>query len=285
MSAARVYGLAAEAAHMIEPALLKAWRWVVRSIARDDSSGSSRRSCVVVAPHPDDETIGCGATIASKRASGTPVTVVVVADGRHAQSNSTLIDAAQLAEIRAQEVVEACGALGVGPDQVLQLHFEDTHVDEREDALVAQLVEILRSTEPEEVLVISRHDHHPDHRSVNRATYRALAVWGQSVQVLEFPVWSWIDGPWLDQRSRSPLGRAIHLLGAPFRTVEGGRPTIVSTEGFLEAKRMGLAAHASQTTPYTGEPEWAVMEGPMLDPFLGSSEIFLPPPRDRRQYR
>ena len=46
------------------------------------------RGLVVVAPHPDDESLGCGGLIAAARASGRPVHLVVVSDrcGSHTQS-------------------------------------------------------------------------------------------------------------------------------------------------------------------------------------------------------
>lgn len=276
MSTSKAYVAAAAVAHRLQVALLTMWRRAVVLLARDDTTGSATRSCLVIAPHPDDETIGCGATIAAKRAHLTPVTVVIVADGRHAQSNSRLVDAERLAKIRSEEVVAACEALGVDRGHVLQLGYEDTHVDEREDSLVDELSEIISSVDPDELLVISRHDHHPDHRAVNRATYRALARLDHQARVSEFPVWSWIDGPWLDQRARSPVGRALNLFAAPLRTIAGGRPTVVSTTGVLDEKQAALAAHASQTTPYTDEPEWAVMDEPMLEPFVGDFEVFLP---------
>lgn len=277
MSTSVAYRVAAEVAHRLQAALLTMWRRAVVLIARDDTAESATRSCLVVAPHPDDETIGCGATIAAKRAEGTLVTVVIVADGRHAQSDSRLIDADELARIRAEEVVVACDMLGVDAEHVLQLGYEDTHVDEHEDSLVGELSEIIISVAPDELLVISRLDHHPDHRAVNRAVYRALDRSGHRAGVREFPVWSWIDGPWLDQRSRSPLGRGVNVLGAPLRTLVGGRPAVVSTRGLLETKRAALAAHASQMSAYTDEPGWAVMDEPMLEPFLGDVEVFLPP--------
>jgi len=50
-------------------------------VARDDTATSAARSALVLAPHPDDETLGCGATILRKRAAGTPVHVLIVTDG------------------------------------------------------------------------------------------------------------------------------------------------------------------------------------------------------------
>ncbi|MFV0317407.1 MAG: PIG-L family deacetylase [Microthrixaceae bacterium] len=269
------YAAVAAAAHGLEPLLLESWRWAIAASARDDTVPSARRSCVVVAPHPDDETFGCGATIAAKRAHGTPVKVVIVADGRHAQSESELISAEELAGIRANEVVEACAALGVPPEDVIQLGHEDTTIEQVEDSVACELLGILEDSQPDEVLVVSRLDQHPDHRAVNRATHLAVAGLDHHPRVAEFPVWSWIDGPWVDQRKRPPVARAVNLFAAPVRTLLEGRTTSVRTAGYLDCKLAALAAHASQTTAYTDEPGWAVMDGHMFDPFVSDREVFL----------
>lgn len=52
-------------------------RPLLLSIAEDVTSQTATRSCVVLAPHPDDETLGCGATITRKLVAGTPVMVVI----------------------------------------------------------------------------------------------------------------------------------------------------------------------------------------------------------------
>ena len=82
------------------------------------------RSCLVVAPHPDDETIGCGATIARKRAAGTDTWVLVVTDGRHSH-RSAQVRPLQLAALREEESRRACELLGVDPDQVRFGGFEE----------------------------------------------------------------------------------------------------------------------------------------------------------------
>lgn len=271
------YEALARAAHIAQPTLGRTWRRATVAGARDATAASAERSCVVIAPHPDDETLGCGATIARKRASGTAVTVVVVADGRYAQHRSRLITPAGLAVLRAEEAVAACAALGVAAANLLQLGFEDNAVRESEDDLVHRLHELLIDVVPEEVLVVSGLDHHVDHRAVNRAAHRALARWDHLPVVGEFPVWSWIDGPWSDQDRRRPPARAAHLVGQPLRTLLRGRATTVATDGFLGAKRAALAAHATQTSSYTDEADWAVMSAEMLELFLGPEEVFLPP--------
>lgn len=79
-----------------------AWRRWVLSHGRDDTAAAGGRSTLVIAPHPDDETIGCGAAIARKRTAGTPVEVAVVTDGRHSHL-SPLVSPTRLAELREAE--------------------------------------------------------------------------------------------------------------------------------------------------------------------------------------
>jgi hypothetical protein len=60
------------------------------SRAKEVTSKPATRSCVVPGPHPDDETLGCGATIMRKIVTGTPVEVVIATDGRHSQQSTKL---------------------------------------------------------------------------------------------------------------------------------------------------------------------------------------------------
>src|SRR5271157_4034878 len=45
--------------------------------ATDMTAQTTTRSCLILAPHPDDETLGCGATIMRKLSSGSSVQVVI----------------------------------------------------------------------------------------------------------------------------------------------------------------------------------------------------------------
>lgn len=260
------------AARASKPAIRRMWRRAVRARAVDETAVAAGRSAVVVAPHPDDETLGCGAAIARKRAAGTDVAVVVVTDGRHSH-RSTVIAPDQLAAIRADEARTACARLGVEPERLHLLGFEEGTVAARPGEISRRIAEILDEVRPDEVLTTYRRDWHVDHRAVSAATAAAVSAAAHRPRVLEFPIWYWVDGPWTTEPgTTTPVRR---YLGDPWRASRL-RTVSVRTGDFLATKRAALAAYRSQTTNLTGERNWAVMDEQLLGLFLAPVELFVP---------
>ncbi|MFI5048013.1 MAG: PIG-L deacetylase family protein [Acidimicrobiia bacterium] len=223
--------------------------------ARDMTDATATRSAAVLTPHPDDETIGCGATIARKTAAGTRVLVVVAADGRNS--------------MRRRECIAACDRLGVPEADVRFLGLPDGGLESCRDELVTALSAELRDVDPAEFYLPSAIDHHPDHRALS-AALDALgpdAVAGRAVY--EYPVWFWSRWAWVDggsparQLAQWTRRVAVHAVKV--------RPRTVSTRGFLDIKRTALECFPSQLRrPGSTEgldPEW-------LKLFLGSRELF-----------
>ena len=123
---------------------------------------STIRRIAVVAPHPDDEILGCGGTMARAARAGVDVHVVVVTRGRPPQFDETLVE-----QIRA-ETLRAHASIGVK-----QTHFLDFPAAELDRvgmstlnaALGAALVEI----EPDVLMVPFVGDIHVDHQIVFNA--------------------------------------------------------------------------------------------------------------------
>src|SRR5579872_2311666 len=107
-------------------ALAVVMRPLLRHLGTDVTHDSARRSCVVIAPHPDDETLGAGATIMRKVDAGTPVHVVVATDG----CKSPVGDPSAVAALRARELAAAASVLGLGPGDVTRLPFVDAELDD-----------------------------------------------------------------------------------------------------------------------------------------------------------
>lgn len=129
---------------------------------------------VVFAPHPDDETLGCGGTIAKKISEGYEVIIVVMTDGRYAFLSVLGIESdptpEELAEIRKEEVIRAIGILGVPEGNLIFLNFEDGTLEINEEKAEEKVAEVLSKNLPMEVYFPYKRDSHPDHR----ATYRVV---------------------------------------------------------------------------------------------------------------
>ena len=86
------------------------------------------RGLVVVAPHPDDESLGCGGLIAAATTDGIPVRIVVVSDGAGSHPNSVSYPPARLRHLRESETLTAAAELGVAADAVAFLGLPDRYV-------------------------------------------------------------------------------------------------------------------------------------------------------------
>lgn len=225
----------------------------------DVTASSARRACLVLAPHPDDETLACGATVMRRVSASTPVHVAVVTDGRTwPPQREPEVNVAT----RDQELRAACTFMGLGDGDVTHLTFREMELADAGADLVDAVADAVRRTRPVDVLSTSAFDPHPDHAALGVAARRALV--GSGVRLLVYPVWQW-ESP----RSWS-------------RTVHGSRAAVelVRTDSYLERKRAAIALYRSQLTVRAGgELTDGYGMGPrFLRHFLGRHEMFFPVP-------
>ncbi len=245
-------------ADRVRPLLAAGWRGGLRLAARDETEAAGPRSCLVVVPHPDDETLSSGALIARKRAQDTPVEVIVLTDGS-ASTESAAITPQEMAALRRAELDAACERLGVAPTQIHHLDAPDGHLSEHRAEAAEAVRLILERLAPDDVVVTSSFDRHTDHRNAALAVHDAVnALSGARPRILEAPVWSLHHGP--------AIVSPWHLR----------RPIAVSTSGFLSAKRAALAEHRSQVSSLSGEDDWSHLDDRQIARHMGARELFIP---------
>jgi LmbE family N-acetylglucosaminyl deacetylase len=241
------------------------------------SFGTRKASALVVAPHPDDEVLGCGGVIALKAQAGTRVQVVVMTDGRASHGN--LIAGEELARIRRAEADAAAVRLGLAAPYHF-LGFEDHRLADHREAACDRLVEIVGGFRPDEIYLPSRRDGISDHTETNRAVLDAVRRVGNPVTLLEYPIWLWNGWPWTRAGGPRPSGLAQGALRSARDVAEivFGCRTRVDVGEVLERKRAALAAYRSQVERLNGSPEWPVLsdvaQGEFLRRFETGVEIF-----------
>lgn len=153
---------------------------------------TQRKKIIVFAPHPDDETLGCGGTIAKKIAEGYEVLIVVMTDGRFLLLKGYGIDCdptpEEVKEIRKGEVLRATKILGVPEDHVVFLGFVDGSLGENEGKAFERVVDILRSYNPCEVYFPYEKDSHVDHVVTNRVVKRAVERLGLKPKMYKYTI-------------------------------------------------------------------------------------------------
>jgi len=145
-----------------------------------------RQRVMVVAPHMDDEVIGCGGTLLLHRALQSDVRVVFVSDSSGAVGDAGR--ARSLRDIRRTEMMKVRDALALG--SIVELGFADGSLTTQEDAIASRLAEELRTFQPEQLLCPFPADGHADHQSTAVALAAATRLAGWRGEVLAYEVWS-----------------------------------------------------------------------------------------------
>lgn len=226
---------------------------------------SSWGRTLVVAPHPDDESLGCGGVIALLRQQRLPVYVLFVSDGTMSHPNSRRYPAKARRTLREQEASRALDILGVAASEATFLRLPDTQVPTADGSLTlfreatSLILEHLQRIAPRTVLAPWRRDPHGDHRATWQLLRAAVGLYDAPVRWLEYPVWVWestqeadlptpADGKWFRLDIRPVLGQ----------------------------KQRAIAAHVSQTTALIDDdPDGFTLSPAMINHFIQSYEYYL----------
>ncbi|MCJ2012092.1 PIG-L deacetylase family protein [Methylobacterium sp. J-076] len=214
---------------------------------------------VVVAPHPDDESLGCGGLIAAARAAGRDVRLVVVSDGCGSHTHSALYPPEKLRTLREAETLRAVAVLGMEPGHVTFLRLPDAHVPSggpQAEAAAQAVARAAAACAAGAVFVTWRHDPHCDHKA-------AAAIVGLArrhmpgVRIYEYPVWGWTLPP---ETEVGPPPQGLRLDVSPYRAV----------------KAKAVAAHESQVSDLIADdPTGFRLEPAMIERLCGPSERFV----------
>lgn len=148
------------------------YRALLHRSARRVRPVESDTSALIFAPHPDDDILACGGTMAKKSAAGARVHVAYMTDG--SRSHQGLMAPSLLKRVRTEEAFAATRVLGIPPSRLIFLQFADRALRDHArhaSAIVAALVARLR---PSEIYAPIRNDGHPDHIATNAIVFQAL---------------------------------------------------------------------------------------------------------------
>ena len=214
---------------------------------------------IIITPHADDESLGCGGVIALLRKFGLSVYILLMTDGTLSHPNSKEFPAEKLRELREQEIIEAAKNLGVDAENLIFCRYKDRNLpnqDSNDFELAVKIVsKIFDIIQPESIFVPWRRDPHPDHRAAFEITKKANV---ENSKIYEYPIWlkelgNDEDAPKIDE-------------AMPFR---------INISSVLEQKLKAIYAHRSQISDLINDdPAGFRISSEMLNDFNVPYETF-----------
>lgn len=139
---------------------------------------------LVLAPHPDDEAIGCGGTMLQRARAGDIIHVVFLTSGEKGGHGRSEAETKRLREL---EGVAATKILGVRRTEFW--HLPDGALRPTGEA-VGRLQSKLKSFRPHCIYVTHDREMHPDHRGAVRLVRQALKSAKEGIPVFGYEVWT-----------------------------------------------------------------------------------------------
>jgi N-acetyl-1-D-myo-inositol-2-amino-2-deoxy-alpha-D-glucopyranoside deacetylase len=241
---------------------------------RNRYCGRVARSILFVHAHPDDESIGTGATMAHYAAQGAHVTLVTCTLGEEGEIHVPSLlqlaadQADQLGGYRLGELREACAVLGVSDHRFLggAGRYRDsgmmgTPANEHPrcfwradlDEAAGHLVEIMREVRPQVLVTYDPNGFygHPDHIQAHRVAMRAVELAGEAAPKKVY----WTAMPlsvlkagieMFAESTDNPFGGVTDASEFPFGTPDEEIAACIDGSDHHDAKLASLRAHATQ---------------------------------------
>jgi LmbE family N-acetylglucosaminyl deacetylase len=214
---------------------------------------------MVLAPHPDDESLGCGGLIAEACRRGRPPVVVILTDGSKSHPNSPSFPAERLRALREDETRAAMCELGLPSGRLVFLRYPDSEAPREGAGLQVAADHVARLIADRNCSIVAvswKHDPHCDHLAAAAVAEVACRLTG--AKLLAYPVWSW---------TLSPDSQIDEMDIAGFR---------LDVARHLPAKRAAIEAHRSQYAGIiTDDPEGFQMRPDFIDMFLEPTEYYI----------
>jgi LmbE family N-acetylglucosaminyl deacetylase len=199
------------------------------------------REILVLAPHPDDEALGCAGTILQLNQKGASSTVVFLTDGECLNGAPST----DIAEKRRKEAETSAEMLGCR--ETLFLNSPDGEVVRHTEDLSEKISEVIKRKKPDMIFAPSPIDYHADHIAASRIALNLLNSFN-SFRLAFYEVYSTIRFNCLvditdvaEQKKQAIRNYRTSLFGKPEVYVNASmglnaqRSIFVQRDGYFEA--------------------------------------------------
>lgn len=196
--------------------------------------------------HPDDETFGCGGTLAQLSKKGATVKIITATKGEEGSvGKPPLCKKEELGMVREQELLRAAKTLGIKDVYFLGYHdgtLENIQLEE----ISTKVLKILRQEHPDIVITFNREgdSRHPDHIQINKAATLAFKYYMQDAQ--KHVRLYYIDMPKSLLKKLEKIGTIYTAFGTIQGTPDEDITTIIDVSDTIEKKVKAFLYHQTQ---------------------------------------
>lgn len=152
----------------------------------------SDRACII-APHPDDETLGCGGLLRRLCDRGKAPHVIILSGGGKSHAGCCAVDENVLKSARRSLAQSVLASLGLPASHLHMLDFPDGSISPACPEMKV-LQSLMRSISPQQVFIPHHGEGWPDHLVVRELAERLSLP--DSVEIYQYCVWSWYYNVW-----------------------------------------------------------------------------------------
>lgn len=147
---------------------------------------------LIVAPHPDDEVIGCGGLMTRFVNLNNVPHIIIMTGGEGSHRGCCNISAEEIRDARSKLTNDALAVIGVPQDHIHELDFPDGGIDAKHNQ-VEVLKNVIREISPDFVFIPHWGEGWPDH--VHTAEI-VKSILPKTTHIYEYCVWMWYYNVW-----------------------------------------------------------------------------------------
>lgn len=199
---------------------------------------------VIIAPHPDDEVIGCGGLIMRMVSNNNPPKIIILTGGEGSHRGCCDLSSEKIKTERRKLTVKSLEILGLRMENVFELEFPDGKIDPNNKEM-ERLKLLIETLSPDSIFVPHWGEGWPDHTIVKSIV---KIIVNKNIKIWEYCVWMWYYNIWkglswekceilkLNPRERIKKSEAINAYIQP--KADCGRPWCgVLPELFIKSHR------------------------------------------------
>lgn len=234
---------------------------ILRSLSPRPAQGYSfSDNVLIIAPHPDDEVLGCGGLIARAIQAGKMVNVIILSNGGASHRGCCTTSRDIVKEKRRHLATVSLEILGISQENIIFLDWEDGRLpfpDNPDFASKADgLAKLLAWIKPAKVLCPHYYEGWADHVAAQQITREAIKRSGIIATICYYCVWFWFS---------MPLRKGLMC--------DWKNALTLDISGVYEQKRKAIAAYMEPCAP-CGKPWSGSLPKEFLKAFAWKRELF-----------